>query len=308
MTFTQTFSATEVKGLFTPFLAADSGEFRGGELKVEVDLPGVEAEGIKVSFAAGKLTIGHIQDDEKRHQNGTSGHIIAQNSRMKVALSLAQELAKTSKPVIICGEHGTGKDLFAETIHQLSDRSHQPFVPVACGTLGKGGAHRIDEALLRAAGGTLFLDGLHDLSVAAQEELTRKIAGRTPLRVISATCCDPDKLVAQGRFSAQLLEQLRGGYIELLPLRERREDISPLASYYLERYCRKSGFEMKILSADLLQLLAAYRWPGNVRELNNTLEQLILTARRRQTLFARDLPDHIRIETHRSSSVNKQGL
>ena len=109
-------------------------------------------------------------------------------------------------------------------------------------------------------------------------------------------------------FSAKLFALLQDGYIELMELKNRREDIRPLAFYHTERLCRSKGLALKTLSPEYLNRLELYSWPGNVRELINTLEQSLLTARDKKTLFAKDLPAHIRISTIRDAAEQKKGI
>jgi len=312
MTSTQTFKSNELINFLTGLLRGESGVWsnsRSADLKIAVDLPGIDPDEVCLSFAGDTLTIGQKDLRLDNSPNSEDYRVVAVNSKMQLAVKLAEQLAKTVSPVIICGEHGTGKDLFAGAIHHLSEQRDFPIVTLPCGTLGDHGVKpQIDECLATVGCGTLFLDGVHDLTSSTQEELFGCLSQQEKARIISATDVDLDKQVAQGLFSADLMDTLRGGYIELPPLRARREDIKPLAIYHIVRYCRVHGIETKTLSPDLLQMLHGYRWPGNVRELVNTLEQLILTAQQRQTLFPKDLPDHIRIETIKSSSASKQGL
>ena len=312
MTSTQVFKSNELINFLTGLLRGESGVWsnsRSADLKIAVDLPGIDPSEVCLSFAGDTLTIGRKDLSLDHSPNSEDYRVVAVSSKMQLAVKLAEQLAKTISPVIIYGEHGTGKDLFAGAIHNLSEQRELPLVTLPCGTLGINGIkQQIEESLVMVGCGTLFLDGVHDLTPSAQEELFDYFSQQENARIISATDVDLDKQVTQGLFSGDLLEVLRGGYIELPPLRERREDIEPLAIHHVVRYCRVHGIETKTLSPDLLQMLHGYRWPGNVRELVNTLEQLILTAQQRQTLFPKDLPDHIRIETIKSSSASKQGL
>ncbi len=149
------------------------------------------------------------------------------------------------------------------------------------------------------------------MDVDAQRILQKLI--QTPVeqkhfRVITATSADLYELVRKGEFSAELLAILQNCYIELLPLQQRQEDIEALVSFYNTKICQSRGLEPKNISPDLLRMLETYHWPGNVLELVNTVEQLLMTAQNKPTLFAKDLPAHIRIQTIKSSAAQKKGI
>ena len=311
MIFVQTFKSNEFVGLLKNLLQEGGAVFsadRAGRLKIEVDLPGGDPAEVKLSFTADPAKRKNA-DSQALEDNDAAGGIIAENSRVQVALGVVREMAETADPVLIYGEHGTGKDLFAQAIHKFSRRENLPFVILPCGSLEKNDVkQQLKEYLTAVESGTLLLDGVHDLSTTAQRELFRSLKGDNQFRIIATTSADLEKVVADGKFLSDLLSLLQGGYIELPPLRERSDDIEALASFCVQRYCQSHNLETKSLSPELLQVLQAYRWPGNVRELVNTIEQLLITAQRRQTLFARDLPDHIRIQTIKSSSALKKGL
>jgi len=307
MAFVQTFKSSELIDFLQKIFHGHSNAL--SELKVEVNLPGIDPDRVQFSFVKNTLTIGQKNTEGDRVLKSELKGIVAISSKMKVALRLAEELAGMDDPVVIYGEHGTGKNLLAKTIHDLSDRKASPFISFPCGLFGKSkGDHQIDDYLAASGCGTLFLDGIHDLPVAVRGELSAKLMQRNRFRIIVALGVDPEKYIEDGEVSRQLLATLQGGYIELPPLCERREDIGMLAVQYISNYCQEHNLSIKTLSPDLLKMLHDYRWPGNVRELINTLDQLLITAQRRKTLFPRDLPDHIRIETTKSSSIYKQGL
>jgi len=308
MIFVQTFKSNEFVDQLKGLLREGGGLFsadRAGKLKIEVDLPGNNPAEVKLSFVT--LSSENQNSNSVAHRNVMG--VIAENSRTQVALGIVREVAESDDTVVIYGEHGTGKNLFARAVHNLSRRKNSPFVVLPCGSLGEGDIEEQIQEYLGAAGyGTLLLDCVHDLSSAGQDELCRKLQGEKTFRVIATTSVDLEPLIAEGVFSSSLWSLLQGGYLELPPLRERSDEIEALALFCVERYCREHNLETKQLSPELLQVLQAYRWPGNVRELVNTIEQLLITAQRRQTLFARDLPDHIRIQTIQSSSASKMGL
>ena len=316
MAFTHKLKIAELKPFWEQLLTAqDSPDqllnlFK--ELIIEVDLPEVDDKELNISFSDNILKISRKAPVEEAPLRAVPGSIIANNAQTKVALGLVGRMVKTDDPVVLFGENGTGKDLFARTIHQQSPRSTQPFVCLSCGTVSKKAAkQQMIDSLVEVGTGTLFLDDIQDLDVDTQRILQKLIHNpveQNYFRLITSTNVDLDEQVRKGEFSAELLAILRGCYIELLPLGERKEDIGALLTYYIEQLCQDNGLETKQLSPELLRMLEAYHWPGNVRELVNTVEQLLLTAQDKKTLFAKDLPAHIRIQSIGSSAAHKKGL
>ncbi len=235
--------------------------------------------------------------------------IITNNNKMKLSLSLANEMAKTSNPIIIHGDNGTGKNLFAKHIHQQSSRCSYPLI-----SLPSNSHNDIDQQIKTCMDdvqmGTLLLDRVQDLDLEFQHTLHKHLSHseQQKFRIITTTSSDLEKLSETGEFLPELLTILQGGYIELLPLQDRREDISSLATFYVEHLCQVSALPNKNISAELLHILNAYHWPGNVRELVSTVVQLVITSQFKQTLFPKDLPAHIRIQTLKFATAQKQGL
>jgi DNA-binding NtrC family response regulator len=233
--------------------------------------------------------------------------LIARSGVMKEAVSTIRKLAAGDPTtVLLAGESGTGKDAVARAIHYESRRASRPFVTIVCTALQdalfeselfgheKGAftdAKERREGLLEAArGGTVFLDEIGDLSLPLQAKLLRVLedrefrrAGgtkelRVDVRVIAATNRDLDCAVAEGRFREDLFYRLGGMMLRLPPLRERREDILPLAEHYLRHYARETGRDVADFSPGARAKLEAHGWPGNVRELRNAVERAVLVA------------------------------
>ena len=228
------------------------------------------------------------------------------DQRSREMLPLIQRIAPSDATVLIQGDTGTGKELVARYVHSLSNRAKGPFVGVNCGAFSetlieaelfgheKGaftGAVGSRAGWFEAAnGGTIFLDEVGDLPLSLQVKLLRvlqelevvRVGSRTPIpldiRVIAATNVDLAKAVAAGRFREDLYYRLKIVSLPLLPLRERRADILPLARHFLEVYGRK----IKALRLDLTpsaeEALFSYSWPGNNRELENAIHRGTLTA------------------------------
>jgi transcriptional regulator with PAS, ATPase and Fis domain len=217
----------------------------------------------------------------------------------------ARRVAQTDSTVLLLGETGTGKELLAQAIHAAGARAARPFVGINIAAVPESlleaeffgvapgaftGAERKPRAgkFKVADGGTLFLDEIGDMPLALQSKLLRVLQEReveplgsnrvepVDVRVIAATSRDLAAMVAEGRFRADLFYRLNVLPIQLPPLRERRDDIEPLAEALLEDIARRSGLPVRSLAPDAIERLAGEPWPGNIRELRNVLEQAAL--------------------------------
>jgi transcriptional regulator with GAF, ATPase, and Fis domain len=232
---------------------------------------------------------------------------------------LIENLAESDATVFLSGESGTGKELVARALHVQSPRRAGPFVAVNCGALPGdlleselfGHVRGAFTGAIRdrvgrfdlARGGTLFLDEVGDLSLPLQVKLLRVLQERTfervgesdsqttDARIIGATNRDLKRDVAVGRFREDLYYRLRVVPISIPPLRERREDVEPLARYLLARVADRHGRSL-LLAPDALRALLQYPWPGNARELQNALEYAVAVCRG-QTIHAGDLPAEV---------------
>jgi DNA-binding NtrC family response regulator len=242
--------------------------------------------------------------------------LIGRSPGMERVFRLIENLEHSDATVLLTGESGTGKEVVARAIHARSPRRAGPFVAVNCGALPgelleselfghvRGaftGAVR-DRAgrFEMAAGGTLFLDEVADLPLHLQVKLLRVLQERTfervgeshprrtDSRIIAATNTDLRRAVAEGRFREDFYYRLRVVPIEIAPLRERREDIEPLATFLLARVGARQGRALRF-SPDVLRLLLEHPWPGNVRELENALEYAVAVCKG-QTILPGDLP------------------
>ncbi len=233
--------------------------------------------------------------------------IVAESPAMRAVMERLDDVAASDAPVLIEGESGTGKELMAKWIHHRSRRSSGPFVGINCGAVPETlletelfghvrgaftGAHQAKKGLFEAAdGGTLFLDEVGEISQAFQVKLLRTLqegtirrvgsVKETPVdvRLIAASNQNLAKLVQQGRFRPDLYYRIHVVPIVLPPLRERPEDILPLAQTILERLSRRMGRKTAQLTPAACQRLLQYSWPGNVRELENTLERVLIFSR-----------------------------
>ncbi len=255
--------------------------------------------------------------------------IIGKSPQLNACLDLVAQAAGSDVNVFITGETGTGKELFAQAVHENSLRSRGNFIVVDCTALPetlvesllfgheKGsftGAEKAREGLIRQAHcGTLFLDEVGELPLTLQKSFLRVLQERrfrplgsnreieSDFRLVAATNRDLDKMVKDGLFREDLLYRLRSYLIELPPLRERLEDIGVLTRYHVDQFCDRYGLAPKGFSPEFLDMLKAYAWPGNVREFVHTLERTLSSARFDPTLFPKHLPTHLRVQVARAS-------
>lgn len=231
--------------------------------------------------------------------SGLDRILLGQNARIADLRRLVTDIADTSAPVLILGETGTGKELVARALHDLSDRAAQPFVALNCATLN---ADRFEEDMFGIAGGppgritaadggTLFLDEISAGSLDTQAKLLRVIEDgqiwpigspepvTVSFRLLAATNEDLDKAVSEGRFRSDLLFRLNALTLTLPPLRDRTDDIVLLATHFLREQALLYGAEVPDLSSADTAALLAHDWPGNIRELRHTCARHILGLR-----------------------------
>lgn len=244
--------------------------------------------------------------------------IIGSAPKFKEVMALIGTVTKTSTTsVLITGETGTGKELAANSIHYLSNRREGPFIKVNCSAIPdalleaemfgyeKGAftdAKQSKKGLFELAhGGSIFLDEIGDMDLRLQPKLLqilenrvfRKVGGtkdiHVDVRVITATNKDLDAMVKEKRFREDLFYRLKVMVIELPPLRERKEDIIPIAEHFLRENCKASGVN-KTISKECHAVLIEFPWPGNIRELRNTIERAVILAHDSDEICPRHLP------------------
>ena len=229
------------------------------------------------------------------------GAAIGVSSGMRHVFSTLERAAPSDTTILIEGESGVGKEILAHAIHEQSTRAQGPFVAIDCGAISPNlieselfghergaftGADRTRSgAFEEADGGTLFLDELGEMPLDLQPKLLRALEARevrpvgssrvkrVNVRVVAATNRNLSDAVAKGRFRADLFYRLAVVRVNVPPLRDRREDILPLATAFLRR---SPGYETSELPPDFAAMLASYAWPGNVRELRNVLERYMV--------------------------------
>jgi DNA-binding NtrC family response regulator len=230
--------------------------------------------------------------------------VVGGSSRMREIVQLAERAAASDATILLDGESGTGKEVLARTIHAASRRADGPFVAVNCAALSADlleselfgheqgaftGAVRTKPGRVEmAAGGTLFLDEIGELQPALQARLLRVLQERefervggtrtlkTDVRILVATNRDLESAVTTGEFRRDLYYRLKVVAVRLPPLRDRREDVRPLAAHFLSRFAREAGRQAPRLDDRAAALLEDYAWPGNIRELANVLERAVV--------------------------------
>ncbi len=255
-------------------------------------------------------------------QTSSFGDLIGESPAMREIFALVRKVANSSSSVLITGESGTGKEVVARTIHYSGNRADKPFVPINCTAIPEGlleselfghvrgaftGAHTTKQGLFeKANGGTLFLDEIGDMSLALQGKLLRVLQDRevravggtqvtkVNLRIITATNKDLTAEMEAGNFREDLYYRLNVIPIFIPPLRERPQDVPPLAKAFVAKH---SPNRPRTISSSGLQYLAAFPWKGNARELENAIER---------TLALSD-SDEISVEELRLDSATSEG-
>ncbi len=252
-----------------------------------------------------------------QRNNQNMPEIVAESPEMKEVLRLVQRVAPADTSVLITGESGTGKELIAQAIHRLSSRADETFIDLNCAALQDSlleselfgheagafsGARNRKLGLFEIAdGGTLFLDEVMEMPSQLQSKLLRALETRSffrvggvkkvevDVRLVAATNRSPQQSISEGVFRADLLYRINSFEINIPPLRERREDIEPIARHLLEKI---GGLNAPELSEQALEALMAYSWTGNVRHLRNCLERAVLLSDNGKISY-RELPPEV---------------
>ena len=260
----------------------------------------------QTDLRAARRKEGRLREQGERERGRALPGIIASSKTMEPVLKLMNRVAATDANVLITGDHGTGKDVVARWIHAASARAAEAFVAVNAGALAEGvfeselfghvkGAFTDAKSdrmgcFELAHGGTLFLDEIGTMPPSQQAKLLRVLqtgeltpvgssrARRVDVRVLSATNVEIAREVRQGSFREDLLYRLNTVEIHLPPLREREEDLLPLASHFLATKAGRYEKPLRGFSADALAMLRAHSWPGNVRELEHVVERAVVLA------------------------------
>ena len=259
--------------------------------------------------------------NERLGEQFADSNIIARSTKMREVLESVALIAPSDATVLILGESGTGKELIANLIHARSPREKKPFIKINCAALTEtlleselfghekgsftGATGQKLGRFELADGGSLFLDEVGEMSSATQVKLLRvlqeqqfeRVGGTeaitVDIRIITATNKNLLKEVEAKQFREDLYYRLNVVPVQLPALRERRDDIPPLAEYFLQFYAEKNRREIRQILPDALDAMMRYDWPGNVRELENTIERGVIIARS-EHLSSEELPPHMR--------------
>jgi DNA-binding NtrC family response regulator len=252
----------------------------------------------------------------------SDNQIVATSPVMRKLLDSVTAIAPFNTTVLITGETGTGKELTARAIHQYSPRKIRSLVTLNCAAIPeqlledelfghvKGaftGAQNAREGRFeKANGGTLFLDEIGEMSLAMQAKLLRVLQERefeklgssrtmkVDVRVVAATSAELERRIEEGHFRADLYYRLNVVHLRVPPLRERPQDIQPLAEHLIARFCSNAGLPVKSIDGRVWPVLNAYHWPGNVRQLQNAMERAAALSGMRPLIRLNDFPEEVR--------------
>lgn len=262
------------------------------------------------------IEVQELKDRLKEFQSQNS--IIGKSQAMHSIITQVEQIAPSSANVLITGETGTGKERIAEVIHVLSPRSEQPMIKVNCGALPESlleselfghvkgaftGAYKDHQGRFEMAdGGTIFLDEISEMSLAAQVRMLRVLQEgefervgssksiHVDVRVLAASNRDLHEQVQKGNFREDLLYRINVFHLKLPPLRDRKGDIPLLAQHFIDKYARKNDKKILGVGQHAMEALEKYHWPGNVRELENVIEHGVIMTRGDRILMEH-LPD-----------------
>jgi DNA-binding NtrC family response regulator len=293
-----------------------------------VDAPGARAAVLAGAYAVVSLTVpdAAAQIVQRLRELLVSDvtvvppeHVVTESEVSRHIVAQVARVAATSMPVLLTGETGTGKEVFARLLHDWSPRRGKRFVPINCAAIPNelmeaelfgyargafsGAVQRYDGQLMAAAGGTVFLDEIDDTPLETQTKLLRVLEDRVvsrlgenvwhevDFRILAATNRDLRQLIAEGFFGADLYERLAIVTIQLAPLRERLQDLPALARHFMARFAREQNRpEVTAITDDALAVLLAYPWPGNIRELRNVIYETLVYKRAGTEILLSDLP------------------
>ena len=280
-----------------------------------------------------------LQNRRLKQQHGDlrafSHQLIGDSTKIEKVIEMVRKVAPTNSTVLISGESGTGKELIARAIHANSKRGNKSFFAVDCGTISaalleselfghtKGaftGAHRDKPGIFKVAnGGTIFLDEIGNITLEVQAKLLRFLEGReflplgstttqtVDVRLILATNQDLKEMVSEGSFREDFYYRIFVYPIAMPPLRERKEDILPIAYHFLEQFNSGLGKNIKGFDSNAVTKLTQYDWPGNVRQLRNAIERAIILCDK-ELISLKELPftDEVEQLIERIPSTNEE--
>ena len=270
---------------------------------------------------------------QQQAQQGDLGNMIGKSAAYQKVLSMIRRVASLPSTVAVHGESGSGKELVARALHNLSNRADKPFVAINCGGIPENlleselfghkkgsftGATEDKEGLFVVAnGGTIFLDEIGEMPLMLQVKLLRVLDNNTvtpvgsttdikvDVRVISATNRDLEKMSEEGSFRSDLFYRLNVIPLHVPPLRDRKDDIPLLCRHFVQQHAKNMGREMLDISPEAQKSLSAYNWPGNVRELGNVMERAVALCAS-DVIGMDDLPENLRDYTPALSAATSK--
>jgi Nif-specific regulatory protein len=305
-------SGNEVLGALSADRAFDPAHDLNDDVRLLTIVGSMIAQAVKLRRAAQEQSEKLERENKRLRQELKTrfrpSNIIGNSHEMQEVYDQIAQVSRSSTSVLIGGETGTGKELVAHAIHYNSDRADKPFIKAHCAALPESvieselfghvkgaftGAHADRKGRFELAhGGTLFLDEIGDIPPSIQIKLLRVLQERefepvgstktvkVNVRLVAATNRNLLEMASQGTFREDLYYRLNVFPIYVPPLRKRKADIALLADYFLEKYSKEAGREIRRLSSAVIDMLMTYHWPGNVRELENVIERAVLVAER----------------------------
>jgi transcriptional regulator with GAF, ATPase, and Fis domain len=283
----------------------------------------------KINALIEQLKSDNIYLQKEIHTHHSFEEIIGKSHELKYILHQVEQIATRRTPVLLIGETGTGKELVARAIHQISDRKDRPMIKVNCAALPaalieselfgheKGtftSAHQQQIGRFEYAdGATIFLDEIGELPLDLQPKLLRVLQDgeferlgnpctiKVDVRVIAATNKDIEEAVKSGQFRQDLFYRINVFPISIPPLRERREDIPLMVNAVVQKYSNEMGKQFGILSKQVIENLQNYSWPGNVRELENVMERAVILSHEPDLQI--DLPEHPVVDASKGKTL-----
>ncbi len=293
----------------------------------------IPLEKLKVTIR-NAVTAHQLESKVRRLQDRVSGRITLENiigssPQMQELFAEIRRISMFDVSVLLLGETGTGKEMAASAIHWESARSDKPFVPIDCASLPEnlieselfghekgaftGASQERIGRFETANGGTVFLDEIGNIPLPLQAKLLRvveqgeitKVGGKelkqVDVRIVCATNVDLGKAVSEGKFREDLFHRINVFPVQLPPLRERNGDIEILAMFFLEKYNREFGKNVRLITKESLNILNLYDWPGNVRELENVIKRAVIMA------ATEILPMHLSISSEKPARIPEYG-
>jgi Nif-specific regulatory protein len=310
----------------------NSNDFDEGHLQLLTAIAAMVATPLDNARQAESL---RVENRRLRMDIDAEHQMIGNSPAMNEVYRFLSRVAKTDSTVLIGGESGTGKELVARAIHRLSVRAQMPFIAVNCAAMTEtlveselfghekgaftGAVAQTKGKFESAEGGTIFLDEVGELPLATQSKLLRVLQERelnrvgnsrtikVNARVLAATNRDLETDIHDGRFRKDLYYRLNVVAITLPPLRQRREDIIPLAEYFVAKSNTRCNRRVREISPDAAACLAHYDWPGNIRELENTIERAVVLGAS-DTILLEDLPEMLLESNSTARSTNHSGF